>query len=254
MLHLCTQSTADQVALCRYTELTQVIYQLLHRTIRLVTQRRQIDICLRRLRERRVDSFHYHNQTLQTAAKAHARCCLTAQLGNQTVIPAAAANRALRADIGGNELKDRLGIVVQTANDVGVNFIRNAHIVQIGLYFFKMLTAVITQIIQRNRRVCCDLLAGFLLAVENTHRVAIQTVQAVLTQTVLVLVEIAPEHVIVLRAAVRAADGVDAQRDTLDACRVATHDAHVRLVKADGKAVLGRKQDVVFAVRLHDGN
>lgn len=44
------------------------------------------------------------------------------------------------------------------------------------------------------------------------------------------------------------------QRDTLDACRVATHDAHIRLVKADGKAVLGCKQDVVFAVRLHDGN
>ena len=42
--------------------------------------------------------------------------------------------------------------------------------------------------------------------------------------------------------------------DSLHACRVAAHDAHVRFVKADRHAVPGGKEDVIFAVRLHDGD
>ena len=42
--------------------------------------------------------------------------------------------------------------------------------------------------------------------------------------------------------------------DSLHACRVAAHDAHVRFVKADRHAVPGGKEDVIFTVRLHDGN
>ena len=44
------------------------------------------------------------------------------------------------------------------------------------------------------------------------------------------------------------------ERNTLHACRVAAHDAHVRFVKADCHAVPGRKENIIFAVRLHDGN
>ena len=44
------------------------------------------------------------------------------------------------------------------------------------------------------------------------------------------------------------------ERNTLYARRIAAHDAHIRFVKADRHAVPGRKENVIFAVRLHDGN
>ena len=44
------------------------------------------------------------------------------------------------------------------------------------------------------------------------------------------------------------------ERNTLHARRITAHDTHVHFVKADCHAVPGRKENVIFAVRLHDGN
>ena len=44
------------------------------------------------------------------------------------------------------------------------------------------------------------------------------------------------------------------ERNTLHARRITAHDAHIRFVKADCHAVSGGKEDVIFTVRLHDGD
>ena len=80
-----------------------------------------------------------------------------------------------------------------------------------------MRRAVLTEVVQDDGRVLADLAADLALAVEQAHGVALETVLAGLAEAVLVRQEIGLERLVILRAAGRAADGIDPQRDALDA-------------------------------------
>ena len=138
---------------------------------------------------------------------------LAAQLLHQTVVSAAAADGALCADAVGDELKNRLGVIVQTAHDRGVNGEGNTGAVEIFFHFGEVALAVLAEIVGDFRRVLGNLLVLRAFAVEQTHGVLLQTRKAGFAKLLTVTAEIVAQRLIVIRAALGASDGIELQTD-----------------------------------------
>ena len=80
-----------------------------------------------------------------------------------------------------------------------------------------MCTAVVAEVIQHDRRVLSDLVALGVLAVEDTQGVFLQSPEAGLTEAGFLAFKVGPQRRVVFLAAGGAADGVDLQRDVLNA-------------------------------------
>ena len=91
-------------------------------------------------------ALHGEDQSFQTHGKSHCRCGLSAHLFDQSVIPAAAADSPLCADVGGDKLENGLGIIIQTTNDLRVDGEVDIQRLQIFLELFEVCPAV-----RRNR-------------------------------------------------------------------------------------------------------
>ena len=88
--------------------------------------------------------------------------------------------------------------------------------VKIALDFLEMLAALVAEIVEHNGRALGYLRADVALAVENTHRVALEPVEAGAAQLVFILLKICLERLVILGAAGRAADRVYLERQVLD--------------------------------------
>lgn len=88
--------------------------------------------------------------------------------------------------------------------------------VKIALDFLEMLAALVAEIVEHDGRALGYLRADGALAVENTHRVALEPVEAGAAQLVFVLLKICLERLVILGAAGRAADRVYLERQVLD--------------------------------------
>ena len=134
-----------------------------------------------------------------------------AQLLDQAVVSAAAADSALCADAVGDEFKHGFGVVIQTAHDGGVDGIGNAGAGEIALHLGKVCLAFLAEIIGNFGRSLGDFVILGTLAVEQAHGILFQTRQTGGAELLPVLSEIGAQRFIVFGAAGRAADGIQLQ-------------------------------------------
>ena len=162
-------------------------------------------------RLRNLDAFavQQHQHPFLAHAEAGSRNALVADLFHQVVIPSAAANRQLAVRRFGHDFKHGLGIVVQAADDPGIDAVRNAAAVQALLQLFEVLLALVAQQIQHAGCVLGQLLAVLFLAVQHPQRVPLKSFLAGGAHFVDPLAQEFLQPLMILRPAVRAADGVD---------------------------------------------
>lgn len=144
-------------------------------------------------------ALHGEDQSFQTHGKSHCRCGLSAHLFDQSVIPAAAADSPLCADVGGDKLENGLGIIIQTTNDLRVDGEVDIQRLQIFLELFEVCPAVVAQVVQNDRGILGDSGADRAFAVQDTHGVLFQTGETGLAQLVLFRFKIRPERLVVFR-------------------------------------------------------
>jgi len=89
-----------------------------------------------------------------------------------------------------------------------IYYVFDTHSVKIALYLFKMLFAVIAKIIKHNRCTRCNIAAYRAFAVENTHRITLESALTCFAKFVLSCAEIFLERLVILGTACRTADGV----------------------------------------------
>ena len=176
ILELCLEAAVHQVSfgieaigaqICRHGA-------ALHRS--LGSQRDQGDVAPGLFRHGSAAGLHHQLEPLQTDGEAYGRLLLTAHEFYQAVIPSAAAHSALGADGPGLELEYGLGVVVQTPDDGGIYLKGNAHGSQTLLELLEVLPALVTEVIQDDGGMFSQLVAVLLLAVQDTHGIALQTV------------------------------------------------------------------------------
>ena len=171
---------------------------------------------------------------------------LAAQLLNQAVVSAAAADGALCAYAVGDELKDGLGVVVETAHDCGVDGVFNACAAEIFLNLSKVRLALLAEVVGDFGSVLCDCLVLGTFAVEQTHGIFLKTAQAGGAELPAVAAEVVAQRLIVLCAAFGTADGV-----YLKPYLVKTESVENRLRRADKLRVgNGRLRAVLLKTEL----
>ena len=85
------------------------------------------------------------------------------------VVTAAAADRGLGAQLVRYELESGLSVVIQTSDDAGIYFVRDAVDIQQFLKSFESFPAVVVKIVQHYRSALDQLFAVRILAVQNAH-------------------------------------------------------------------------------------
>ena len=100
---------------------------------------------------------------------------LYAKILNQSVVTAAAAYCSLCADTVGNKLENGFGVVVKSANYCRVYGVFYACRIEVSLNGFKMLLALLAELVGNLRRTLCNLRANRGFAVEDSHRVFLKT-------------------------------------------------------------------------------
>ena len=158
--------------------------------------------------------LHHHEEPLQPHGKADALHIRAAELFAQ---PAVAAAAAQRGEAGNGDLKDGAGVVIQPANDAGIDGEGDIGILQKGLYFLKVVPAVIAQIIQHTGGAFGDLAADGGFAIQNAHGVFLQALLTGLAQILPAALEVGAQGLVVLGAAGGAADGIDGEGEVLEA-------------------------------------
>ena len=101
-----------------------------------------------------------------------------AELLDQAVVSAAAANGALSADAVGDELKNGFGVIVQSAHDGGVDGVFNAGAVKVFLHLAEVAFALFAEKIRDPRRALGYLVILGAFAVQQAHGVLFQTRKA----------------------------------------------------------------------------
>ena len=188
-------------------------------------------------------SVKCQQQSFDTCREAQRRHSVAAQILYKSVISAAAADRALRADIAGDEFKYRLCIIVKTAYNSRIDRIFYAAGVKIRLNAVKVLSALVAQVVEYRRSALRDLVIVRHLAVEQAHRVAPEPVLAVVAQLVLISAEVFGQSLVIIRPALGAADRVDLKSDVLQS-------QAVKDISRRGYQ-LGVSRGILCAVALH---
>ena len=110
-----------------------------------------------------------------------------------------------------HKLEHRFGIVIQPAHELGIDLILDAAGIEDGTQFFKVLAALVAQIIDGTGRALVDLCARLFLAVEDAQRILFEAGVAGPAHFGQVRAQVLFERLVELGAAVLAADGVDVE-------------------------------------------
>ena len=156
-------------------------------------------------------AFDRQQHALHTHRKADTRCCRAADLFDQSVITAAAANSALRSQRSVLDLKGGLSIVIKSAHQIMVDYIIDAGSSQKLLQTFKMRFTFFAQTLFQTGRACRQLLIVRIFAVQQTQRITVKTRLTILTHFAKMRAEILLQLFSVQRPAFRAANGIDFQ-------------------------------------------
>ena len=163
-----------------------------------LSHRSNIKIALLGLREIAALLLHHHEEPLQPHGKADALHIRAAQLLTKPAIAPAAAQRG---EAGNGNLKDGTGVVIQPANDAGIDGEGDIGILQKGLYFLKVAAAVIAQIIQHTGGAFGDLAADGGFTIQNAHGVFLQALFTGFAQILPAALEVGAQGLVVLGAA-----------------------------------------------------
>ena len=117
---------------------------------------------------------------------------LAAQLLNKSVVSSAAANGALGADAVGYKFKHGFCVVVKSANYGRVDCVFNACGVKVLFYLRKVLLALLANIIGNFGRALGNFVILGAFAVQQTHRVFLQTRKAGRAKLLFILRKIFP--------------------------------------------------------------
>ena len=108
----------------------------------------------------------------------------SAQVAHQAIVAAAASDCVLGAEPVRNHLESRPHVIIEAANDSGVDFIARPELFKIILYRIEVRAAIFADMIDQHRSAFEQGPAPFDLAVENTQRVGFPAAQAVRTELV----------------------------------------------------------------------
>ncbi len=133
----------------------------------------------RDLPRRRRRLGNQHRQPLDPGGPADSGQRRAAHDLDQPVVTSAAHDRALRAEIGGNELESRVSIVIETAHQTGVETIADPQPVQPVAHPREKIPRSGIQVLLKSGRADGDPLVGLVLRIEDSQRVAIEPAQAV---------------------------------------------------------------------------
>ena len=167
----------------------------------------------------------HHQHALDAHAEAHAGGIRAAQLLHQAVVAAAAADGEISLGGLGDDLEHGLGVVVQAAHDAGIDLVGDAQRLQILLQLLEVLRAVRAEVVQHGGRV--GQLLGVLLAVQDAQGIALVPLLTGLAQRGQLGFKVGLQLLMVGLAALRTADGVDAQLEILDAVGLKHADGHL---------------------------
>ena len=212
ILHLCLDAASHQVALDGVALPTELGGQAERLLCGGIAHRGDVKIALLRLRKITALLLHHHDESLQTHGKADPFHIGTAKL----TAPAAVTPAAAQCGKPGNgDLKDGAGVVIQPADDAGIDRKGNIGVPQQGLYLFKVVPAVIAEVIQYTGRALGDLAADGGFAVQNAHGVFLQTLLAGFAQFLPTALKVGAQRLVVFGAAGGAADGIDGKGQIL---------------------------------------
>ncbi|MNZ91806.1 hypothetical protein D3C78_1108010 [compost metagenome] len=175
-LHL----TSEIVALSLNALLSQLIHESCYLAVSRFPQRYKIHIQLIEVRKLCLLVLKQQNRSFKTKSKSNAGLIGSANLGYETVITSAPANRIDCANSFCLEFKSSMRVIIEPAHQTVVDLIRNTHIRQILLHLIKMLLAFLIQTVKNGRRIRKMLLID--LAVKNAERIAIHARLAILAQ------------------------------------------------------------------------
>ena len=119
--------------------------------------------------------LHNHQQPFKSKPKTDRGDRWTAKLLDEVIIPSAAANSTLRTYAVGYYFKNGARIVIKAANDISIDNIVNVCGIKAALKPLKMRPAVVAEIIYRTGCALADLLAAFLLAVNDPHGISFKS-------------------------------------------------------------------------------
>ena len=109
-------------------------------------------------------------EAFDSAAESDAGCGAAAELLDQIIVPAPAADRVLRAQPTGGDLPQRVGVVIEPANQRPIELERHTGVLQQRLHALDMSLALLRQITQRRRRASGSRNVARVFAVKNAQQ------------------------------------------------------------------------------------
>lgn len=208
LLHLAFEASALKVHICDDAVLTQRELDLHAFGLCFFAESGDVDVFICFRFGDQMLHFQSEQETFKTDCKADARCGRTADLFDEAVIAAAAADCALRSERWILNLESGIRIVVEPAHELRVDGVGDPKSCEVGFQSFELLVATLTEIVRDDRRTDSCRFAALFLAVEKTKRILVESGLAVFTELALLGFEEFDELLSVLRTAVRIADGV----------------------------------------------
>ena len=208
MLHLAFEASALKVHICDDAVLTQCELDLHAFGLCFFAESGDIDVFFCFRFGDQMLHFQSEQETFKTDRKADARCGRTADLFDEAVIAAAAADCALRSERWILDLESGIRIVVEPAHELRVDGVGDPKSCEVGFQSFELLVATLAEIVRDDRRTDSRRFAALFLAVEKSKRILVKSGLAVFTELALLGFEEFDELLSVLRTAVRIADGV----------------------------------------------
>src|SRR3990167_1510061 len=131
-----------------------------------------------------LQGFKQQHQALDTHGETDARGWLATHLLHQTVVTTTGTHGALGAQLVGDPFENGLAVVIQPANQLRVDHVRNAGGVQTSLQALEVHTGLFVQVVGHFRRIDQHGLRVGVLGIEHPQRVGFQTALAVFVQLV----------------------------------------------------------------------
>ncbi len=153
------------------------------------------------------------NKALQAHGETDAGLIGSADLPNQTVVTTAGSNGVLRAETVGDHFKSRAGVIVKAPYHARIDGKGDLHLFQEAVDGGKVIITLGTQVLNDRRSMAGGTLTAGNLAVDDPERIGPETTPAIFAEMLKLAFKGSNQLVAIGRAAGRATETVDLQRD-----------------------------------------
>ena len=160
--------------------------------------------------------LHQFNHSFEAHGPTDCRSIPAAQLSDQSIVASAGADGALGAQAVGHPFEDGTRVVIQAAHEPRVDPVLHPGIVQQLRQALEVRCRAVVEITAQHRRPGDQLPEAGILAVEDSKRVPLQTLQAVGVQHIAGSGKIVLQRFPVIGAAVRCSEGIEFQARTIE--------------------------------------